>query len=139
MFDPFEQMFEAQRIVQERQAAIVAALKEAQIPFALLASNAAYIWIESVDPSSVRQYRNIDLIANQSDFDAVVSALERLELRAEKRDDHLILRNEHTSKDRWSDRVYFTGERLANSDARIPSLHEIEIIKGVQSSHWQHW
>jgi hypothetical protein len=131
MFDPFERMFEAQRILRERQASIVAVLTQTGIPFALFASNATYAWIESVDPSCVRQCRNIDLIANRHDRDAVMSALTCLQLSPESRDDYLLLRNKHTCHDRWFDRVYFAGEKLANSDVMIPTLYEIEIIKEV--------
>jgi hypothetical protein len=123
--------FEAAQIVIDRQTAIIHKLQSANLSFALSGSNAVYHWIENADPSSVRQFRNIDLIANRSDQVAVISALTYLKLIPEERDNYLLLRNEHTTKDRWSDRVYFAGEAYVGTDATIPTLDNIDIVKGV--------
>lgn len=124
-------MFEAQRIVRDRQTAIVKALLDRKIPFALIASNATYVWIESVDPSGVRQYRNIEFIIQRDRIDSVKAALENLYREYQQQENHVLFRTKHVLRDRWSDRAYFAGEQLSDAEVMIPSLSCIELVHDI--------
>ena len=125
----FERMFEAQRIVRDRQAAIVDLLLKREIPFALSGSNATFVWIESVDDSAVRQYRNIDFIIQRGDSGLVSSTLKEIDLTAEIQEDHILFLNNQSI--RYSDRAFFASERLLTQNATIPSLEAVVVIHDV--------
>jgi hypothetical protein len=136
MFDPFERMLEAQRIIRDRQAAIVSVLNEARFPFALFASNATVVWIESVDPSAVRQYRNIEFLVNREDLRRINNALTPLGLIPEMKADHIQFRSEYNSRDRRNDRAYFASEQLNGIDVNgiavtLPTLDAVETVQGI--------
>ena len=127
----FERMFEAQRILRDRQAAIVELLRKREISFALFASNATFVWIESVDESAVRLYRNIDFIIQRGDSGLVSSTLKEIDLTAEIQEDHILFLNNHAQSVRYSDRAFFASERLFKYNATIPSLGAVVVIHDV--------
>jgi hypothetical protein len=62
--------------VKDRLRRVTRALNAAQIPYAVIGGNAVQHWVAQVDESVVRNTRDVDIILNESDLTAAVSALE---------------------------------------------------------------
>jgi hypothetical protein len=93
LFQEVETVFEAIEIVRNRQFRIAQALDTATIPYALSGSNATFVWIESVEESAVRFYRNVEFIVRRSDMNVVTEALSAIGLTPDPKSDRVIFRD----------------------------------------------
>ena len=62
--------------VRERALRATAALKAAQIPYAVAGGNAVAAWVARVDRAAVRNTQDVDILVRRTDFDRVKLALE---------------------------------------------------------------
>ena len=69
-------MIEAVEAVRERALRATAALRAANIPYAVAGGNAVAAWVARVDRAAVRNTQDVDILVRRSDFDAVKIALE---------------------------------------------------------------
>ena len=69
-------MIEAVEAVRERALRATAALRAAEIPYAVAGGNAVAAWVARVDRTAVRNTQDVDILVRRSDFDAVKIALE---------------------------------------------------------------
>ena len=64
-------MIDAVEAVRERALRATAALKAAQIPYAVAGGNAVAAWVARVDRAAVRNTRDVNILVRRSDFDRV--------------------------------------------------------------------
>ena len=69
-------MIEAVEGVRERALRATAALRRANIPYAVAGDSAVAVWVARVDRAAVRNSQDVDILVRRSDFDAVKIALE---------------------------------------------------------------
>ena len=69
-------MIEAVEAVRERALRATAALRRANIPYAVAGGNAVAAWVARVDRAAVRNSQDVEILVRRSDFDAVKIALE---------------------------------------------------------------
>src|SRR4029453_6173605 len=62
--------------VRDRLRRAVAALEQANVPYAVIGGNAVAEWVGRVDQAAVRNTRDVDILLRRSDFDAAKAALE---------------------------------------------------------------
>ena len=72
----WQRMIDAVEAVRERALRATAALKAAQIPYAVAGGNAVAAWVARVDRAAVRNTRDVDILVRRADFDRVKLALE---------------------------------------------------------------
>ncbi len=72
----WQRMIEAVEAVRERALRATAALRAANIPYAVAGGNAVAAWVARVDRAAVRNTQDVDILVRRSDFDAVKVALE---------------------------------------------------------------
>lgn len=124
-----EAAFHAQQVVRDRQTDVAATLSRLAIRFALSGSNATFAWISNVDPSAVRQYRNIEFIVLRDNTDEAIRALSQIGLAAEIRTDYILFRNGKTRHDHWADKALYFGS--TDGVIEVPKLDEIELLDGL--------
>jgi hypothetical protein len=71
-----ERAINAVEKVRQRLLRATAALKAANIPYAVAGGNAVALWVSRVDESAVRNTRDVDVLLRRKDFDAAKAALE---------------------------------------------------------------
>ena len=69
-------MIEAVEAVRERMLRATAALRAAEIPYAVAGGNAVAAWVARVDRAAVRNTQDVDILVRRADFDRVKTALE---------------------------------------------------------------
>jgi hypothetical protein len=74
--DVFERMFRAVVLVQERLNRACKALREAQIPYAVVGGNAVAAWVATIDDGAVRNTRDVDLLLAEEDLPRATEALQ---------------------------------------------------------------
>jgi Uncharacterised nucleotidyltransferase len=74
--DVFERMFRAVELVQERLNRACKALREAQIPYAVVGGNAVAAWVATIDDGAVRNTRDVDLLLAEEDLPRATEALQ---------------------------------------------------------------
>lgn len=62
--------------VRQRLLRAAAALRAADLPYAVVGGNAVAAWVSRVDETAVRNTRDVDLIVRRADFDRIRAALE---------------------------------------------------------------
>jgi len=75
-FDVFERMFRAVELVQQRLNRACHALREAQVPYAVIGGNAVAAWVATIDDGAVRNTRDVDLLLAEEDLPRATQALE---------------------------------------------------------------
>lgn len=71
-----ERAISAVEKVRQRLLKAAAALKAANIPYAVAGGNAVALWVSRVDESAVRNTRDVDVLLRRQDFEAAKAALE---------------------------------------------------------------
>src|SRR5687767_4719184 len=71
-----ERMVNAVEEVRQRLLRATAALRAAQIPYAVAGGNAVAAWVSSVDESAARNTQDVDILIRRDDLAAVRTALE---------------------------------------------------------------
>lgn len=69
-------MVSAVEKVRQRLLRATAALRAANVAYAVAGGNAVAAWVSTVDESAVRNTQDVDILVRRSDFDAVKNALE---------------------------------------------------------------
>ena len=69
-------MIDAVEAVRERALRATAALKAAQIPYAVAGGSVVAAWVARVDRAVVRNTQDVDILVRRTDFDRVKLALE---------------------------------------------------------------
>jgi len=72
----WQRMIDAVEAVRERALRATAALRAAQIPYAVAGGNAVAAWVARVDRAAVRNTPDVDILVRRADFDRVKVALE---------------------------------------------------------------
>ena len=72
----FERMFAAVEKVRERLERSCAALKRANVRYAIVGGHAVAAWVATVDDGAVRNTRDVDLLLAEEDLDRATIALE---------------------------------------------------------------
>lgn len=72
----WERMIEAVEAVRERMLRATAALRDAEIPYAVAGGNAVAAWVARVDRAAVRNTQDVDILVRRTDFDRIKVALE---------------------------------------------------------------
>lgn len=72
----FERMFRAVEQVKERLNRACNALREAQVPYAVIGGNAVAAWVATVDEGAVRNTRDVDLLLAEEDSPRATQALQ---------------------------------------------------------------
>ncbi|HET6442885.1 MAG TPA: nucleotidyltransferase family protein, partial [Phycisphaerae bacterium] len=62
--------------VRQRLLRAAAALRAANVPYAVAGGNAVALWVSRVDEAAVRNTRDVDVLVRREDFDAAKAALE---------------------------------------------------------------
>jgi len=70
-------MFEAIEAVRRRLLKSTAALRGAQVPYAVIGGNAVAAWVVRVDRAAVRNTQDVDILLRRSDFPSAKIALEK--------------------------------------------------------------
>ena len=73
--DVFERMFRAVELVQERLNRACRALREANVPYAVIGGNAVAAWVATIDDGAVRNTRDVDLLLAEEDLPRATAAL----------------------------------------------------------------
>jgi hypothetical protein len=72
----WERMVSAVEKVRQRMRRAVAALEDAQVPYALAGGNAIAAWVSEVDEAAVRNTQDVDILLRRSDLERARVALE---------------------------------------------------------------
>jgi len=76
----WERMIRAPLRVQERLIRATTALRNADIPYAIVGGNAVAIWVARVDPGAVRNTPDVNLLIHRADLHLALKAFESSEL-----------------------------------------------------------
>jgi len=76
----WERMIQAPLRVQERLIRATTALRNADIPYAIVGGNAVAIWVARVDPGAVRNTPDVNLLIHRADIHLALKAFESSEL-----------------------------------------------------------
>jgi hypothetical protein len=125
-------VFEAIDTLRNRQSSIVRTLDAAKIPYALSGSNATFVWIESVEESAVRFYRNVEFIIRRSNLNSVIEALSSIGLIPDQKADRIVFQDKPNRREHWSDRALFSGEEIVSNLCFVPDTDPHVIINGVR-------
>src|SRR6058998_1229148 len=60
--------------VTQRLERVASALRDAQVPFALVGGQAVALWVATRDPAAVRTTKDVDLLLNRDDLPKAKSA-----------------------------------------------------------------
>lgn len=71
-----ERMIGAVEKVRQRLLRASAALRAADIPYAIMGDSAVGLWVSRVDEAAVRNTQDVDILLRRQDFDAAKTALE---------------------------------------------------------------
>jgi len=71
-----ERIVKAVEKVRQRLLRAAAALRAANVPYAVAGGNAVALWVSRVDEAAVRNTRDVDVLVRREDFDAAKAALE---------------------------------------------------------------
>lgn len=71
-----ERAISAVEKVRQRLLRAAAALRTADVPYAVAGDNAVALWVSRVDVSAVRTTRDVDILSRRDDFDAAKAAME---------------------------------------------------------------
>ena len=71
-----ERVVNAVEKVRQRLLRAAAALRAANVPYAVAGGNAVALWVSRVDESAVRTTRDVDILLRREDFDAAKAAME---------------------------------------------------------------
>ncbi len=80
---PFHEYVMAMERVERRLRRATAALDAAHIPYAVVGGNAVAAWVASRDSGATRTTKDVDLLVNHGDVDAITRALAALGFRRE--------------------------------------------------------
>jgi hypothetical protein len=71
-----ERIVSAVEKVRQRLLRAAAALRAANVPYAVAGGNAVALWVSRVDEAAVRNTQEVDVLVRREDFDAARAALE---------------------------------------------------------------
>jgi hypothetical protein len=71
-----ERVVNAVEKVRQRLLKASAALRAANVPYAVAGGNAVALWVSRVDEAAVRNTQDVDVLVRREDFDAAKTALE---------------------------------------------------------------
>jgi len=74
--DVFGRMFRAVELVQERLNRACGALRQANVPYAVIGGNAVAAWVATIDDGAVRNTRDVDLLLAEEDMPRATEALQ---------------------------------------------------------------
>ncbi|MCU0962959.1 MAG: nucleotidyltransferase family protein [Pirellulaceae bacterium] len=74
--DVFGRMFRAVELVQERLERACGALRQANVPYAVIGGNAVAAWVATIDDGAVRNTRDVDLLLAEEDMPRATEALQ---------------------------------------------------------------
>ncbi|MBM4089867.1 MAG: nucleotidyltransferase family protein [Planctomycetes bacterium] len=69
-------MFRAVELVQERLNRACGALRQANVPYAVIGGNAVAAWVATIDDGAVRNTRDVDLLLAEEDMPRATEALQ---------------------------------------------------------------
>jgi len=123
-------MVSAVEKVRERLLRATAALKAANVPYAVAGGNAVAAWVSTIDEAAVRNTQDVDILVRRDDFDAVKSALESAGFRHRHIAGIDAFLDGDGSKFRNAVHILFANEKVRPGDARSnPDVSESKADK----------
>ena len=71
----FERMYRAVELVKQRLDRTCIALRNANVPYAVIGGNAVAAWVATIDDGAVRNTRDVDILLREQDLDLATIAL----------------------------------------------------------------
>ncbi|MDP1563386.1 MAG: hypothetical protein Q8M16_18550 [Pirellulaceae bacterium] len=71
----FERMFRAVELVKQRLERTCTALRNADVPYAIIGGNAVAAWVATIDDGAVRNTRDVDILLREEDLDRAAAAM----------------------------------------------------------------
>jgi hypothetical protein len=120
-------MVRAVEKVRERLLRTAAILERAGVPYSVVGGNAVAAWVTRVDEAAVRNTRDVDILIQRTDLDAVKAALESAGfIYHETFEVHMFLDGPNASP-RDAVHLLFAGEKVRQDDlVPTPELSESE-------------
>lgn len=122
-----ERMVRAVEMVRERLLKVAGALEREGIPYAIIGGNAVAAWVARVDPKSVRNTQDVDILLAREDLDRAKVAVEAVGFfYHETLDVHMFLETADPSPQDGV-HILFAGEKVRpDYAAPTPTLAETE-------------
>jgi hypothetical protein len=129
--------------LQQRFQEITTALTHANIPFAVVGSQATALWIATTDPGATRNPRDTEILIRRENFDSARGCAESLGLMRRRTDSVPYFVDHEYPQSRNVVRYYFANEMLAGDPLPAPSLESlvrlgeaIPVLRLVQHVSW---
>lgn len=123
----WERMIGAVEDVRNRLDRAVAALRTANIDYAVIGGNAVAAWVSRVDRAAVRNTRDVDLLLRREDLDEAKTALEAAGFVYRHVEGIDMFLDGPGAKARDAVHILFAGEKVRNEDlAAAPTMEETE-------------
>ena len=111
--------------VERRLRRVAAALEAANVPYAIIGGNAVATWVGRVDPSATRATRDVDLLVQRRDLDALTAAMASLDFERHDLRRLLVFVDPEEPSWRAGVHVVWADERVRPSYSHpAPSVHE---------------
>ena len=125
----WERIERAVDIVKDRLNRVVAALNDADVPYAIIGGNAVQHWVAQVDVSVVRSTRDVDIILNEPDLPRAIEALEAVGFIYRRSAGVTMFLDGPGAKARDAVHVIFAGKKVREEyPAPVPQIDEVAWI-----------
>ncbi len=127
----WDRMIAAVEAVRKRLRRAVGALELAGISYAVCGENAIGVWVSRVDPSSIRNTPDVDILIRRADLSAVTKAWEAVGFQHQMvaGADNFLERD--SQKHRDAVRVLYAGEKVhADDPLPSPKIDDMEQMGG---------
>jgi hypothetical protein len=127
--EPFslERVVSAVEKVRQRLLKAAAALKAAEVPYAVVGGNAVALWVSRVDEAAVRNTQDVDVLVRRPDFPAVKAALESVGFAHHEIAGIVVFLDGPAAKPRNAVHLVFAGEKVRPHEPAVnPDVSESE-------------
>lgn len=101
--------------VQQRLRKVTQALDAAKIPYAVVGGNAVAAWVGRVDPAATRATKDVDLLVQRGDVDAITATMSKIGLKREDLRDLVVFVDPAEPSRRSGVHLVWAGERIRPS------------------------
>ncbi len=124
----------AVEIVRQRLERVTQALNSAQIPYAVIGGNAVQYWVAQVDESVVRNTRDVDIIVNRSDLQAITDVLQKVGFIYRRVKGVTMFLDGPDAKARDAVHIVFAGEKVKPENPEpAPLIDEFQWMKDART------
>jgi hypothetical protein len=127
--EPFslERVVSAVEKVRQRLLKAAAALKAADVPYAVVGGNAVALWVSRIDEAAVRNTQDVDVLVRRPDFPAVKAALESVGFAHHEIAGIDVFLDGPAAKPRNAVHLVFAGEKVRPHEPAVnPDVSESE-------------